>query len=85
MAWDRKLIGILTVAILDYRPKPGRTSPALGWSVITVKPSGTGGSWQGGATAGFLMNYIKMYDKTSFFDVMSEVLNLFGRCFCWNR
>jgi hypothetical protein len=43
---------ILTGATLDYRPQPGRTSPALR-SDIAVKPSGKGGSagWRHGRTS----------------------------------
>jgi hypothetical protein len=43
MAQDRKLIGILTGAMLDCRPQPRRTSPALRWFWMIVKPTGTGG------------------------------------------
>ncbi len=42
-ARDRKLIGILTGAALDCGPQLGGTSPAHGWSVIAVKPSGMRG------------------------------------------
>jgi hypothetical protein len=45
MAQNRKLIGILTGAELDYGTQSVRTSPALGWSEIVVKLNGRGG-WQ---------------------------------------
>jgi hypothetical protein len=37
MAWNWKLIGILTGATPDYGPEPSVIYPALGWSVIAVK------------------------------------------------
>jgi hypothetical protein len=37
-----ELTGILTVATSGCRPQPVRTSPALGWSEIAVKPSRSG-------------------------------------------
>ncbi len=37
-ARDEKLTGMLPGAALHCRPEPGGTSPALGWSVKTVKP-----------------------------------------------
>ncbi len=52
-ARDLKLIGILTGTALDSGPQPGVTSPALGWSVIAVRPSGRG-CWHGGAAEGLL-------------------------------
>jgi hypothetical protein len=45
----------MTGATPDCEPQPGQPSPALGWSVISVKPSGKGGGQQGDATAGLLM------------------------------
>jgi hypothetical protein len=42
-AWDQKVIGILIGATLISGPQPGGTSPAIGWSIIAVKPSGRGG------------------------------------------
>jgi hypothetical protein len=39
MAWDWKLIGILTGTMPDCRPQKIGTSPAFGWSERAVKPS----------------------------------------------
>jgi hypothetical protein len=39
MPLDWNLIGILTVAVLDCGPQPGRISTTIMWSVIAVKPS----------------------------------------------
>ncbi len=38
------LTGMLNGAAPDCGPRPGRTSPALRWSVIAVKPNRKGGS-----------------------------------------
>ncbi len=40
-ARDENLIGMLTEAAPHCGPRPGRTSPTLGWSVITVKQVGS--------------------------------------------
>jgi hypothetical protein len=74
LAWDQKLIGILSGTAPDCEPQPGGTSPTVRWSVIAVKQSGRGGGGgqKGGATTGLLTKYIKMYIKTSFFEVLSE-------------
>ncbi len=53
--WNWNLTEMLTSAALDCRPQTGRTSPALRWSVITVKLSGRGGGWQGVIATGILM------------------------------
>jgi hypothetical protein len=42
-----KLAGMLIGASPDCGPQPGGTSPALGWSVLAVKPSGRGGLGRG--------------------------------------
>jgi hypothetical protein len=42
LAWDRKLIGILTSIVKDCGLLPGGTSSALGWSVIKVEGGGVG-------------------------------------------
>jgi hypothetical protein len=62
----------MTGAAPDCRPQPGQTSPALGWFVIAIKPSGRDGSegWRGSQT--YDKKYIKKYVKASF-EVMSEV------------
>ncbi len=65
-ARDRKLIHNLTDATPDFVPQPSRTSPALGWSIIAVKPSRRGGS------AGWRRSWTSD-ENTSFFEVMSEV------------
>ncbi len=72
-ACDRKLIVMLTGAAPHCRPRPGRTSPAISWSVYTVKLSGRGGSaiCLRGPTSD--KKNVKMDVKSSFFDVMSEV------------
>jgi hypothetical protein len=41
---DRKLIGILTVAMPECRPQPIRTSSILGWSETAEKPRGREGN-----------------------------------------
>ncbi len=43
MACNQKLIGMSTGTAPDCGPWPGGTSPALRWSVFTVKPRGRGG------------------------------------------
>jgi hypothetical protein len=73
VAHDQKLIGILSGTATDCGPQPGRTSPAFGCSVIAVKPRGKVGGQQVALGPVFLQNYVEMYIKTSFFDVMSEV------------
>ncbi len=58
-------------------PWPGRTSPALWWSVLTVKPVGSGEVGMVAPRQNFWQKNVKMDVKmdvkTSFFDVMSEV------------
>jgi hypothetical protein len=72
MAQDLKLIEILTGTAPDCRPKPGRTSPAFGWSVIAVKPSRReGGSQNCVAVAGLLLK-IRQIDVKN---VMSKIQN----------
>jgi hypothetical protein len=68
-ARDRKLIGILTGAVLDCRPQPGRTSHALGWSVIAVKRTGREGVGRVAPRPDFWQRNVKLDVKTSFFDV----------------
>jgi hypothetical protein len=71
---EQKLTGILTGAVLHFTPQPGRTSPALGWSVIAVKPVGIGeGGVCCGAVTELLTKNIKTDIKWSFFDVVSGV------------
>ncbi len=83
-AQDRKPIGNPTGASPDFGPQPGRTSPALGWSVIAVKPSGGGGR-QGGATARLLMkNHRKGHQNIIFWGHCRSSKRL-GRRFCRNR
>jgi hypothetical protein len=62
----------MTGSLPDCRPQPGQTSPALGWSVKAVKPSGRDGSagWRRSQTSD--KKYVKKYVKTSF-EVMSKV------------
>jgi hypothetical protein len=43
MACNQKLIGMSTGTAPDCGPWPSGTSPALGWSVFTEKPSGREG------------------------------------------
>ncbi len=71
--WDRKLTGILTGTPLDYRPQPGETSLAFGWSVIAVKPTGRGVVDRVAPQEDFCRKYIKKYVKMLFLDIMSEV------------
>jgi hypothetical protein len=69
-ARDQKLIGMLTGAAPHCGPRPGKTSPTLGWSAITVKPvKSRGGGWQSHAAAENLTKNVKM----SLFDIISEV------------
>jgi hypothetical protein len=72
MPQDWKLIRILTDAVSDCEPQSGRTSPALRLPVIELKPSGRG-RWHHGLTSH--KKYVKMYIKTSFSEIMSEVKN----------
>jgi hypothetical protein len=58
------LIGILTGAMPDCRPQPGRTLLALRWSVIAVKPSGRGEGQQEVAAARLLTKLCQNGGKT---------------------
>jgi hypothetical protein len=40
-ARDEKVIGMLTDIAPHCEPQHGRTSPVLGWSIMTVKPVGS--------------------------------------------
>jgi hypothetical protein len=71
-ARDRKQFGNPTGAAPDFGPQPGRTSPALGWSVLAVKPRGGGGR-QGGTAARLLMKNHQKGCQNIIFEVMSEV------------
>ncbi len=83
-ARDQKLIGILIGAVLNCRPQPVRTFPALRWSKLAIKPSRR---WQGCWAAQwpeFWCCIIKKRVKTSFWCCVSSK-NIFTRCFCRNR
>ncbi len=69
----RKLIGMLTGAAPHCGPRPGATSPAIRWSVSTVKLSGRGGVGNMSSRPDFWQKNVKMDVKMSFFDVVSEV------------
>jgi hypothetical protein len=58
LARDKKLIGMLPGAAPHCGPQPGGSSPALGWSVITIKPVEAGRSEWSAATE-FLMKKLK--------------------------
>jgi hypothetical protein len=72
MAWDWKLIGILTDAALDYRPQYDVTSSTLGWSVIAANLA-KGGAWQGSATARLLTKICHNMHQNIIFEVMADV------------
>ncbi len=84
VARDWKLTEMLTGAALDCGLHPGRTSPALGWSIIAVKLSRREGGQQGRSVTGFLeQKYVKINVKTS---ILCPVWcsKRFRGCFCRN-
>ncbi len=79
MARDQKLAGMLTGATPYCRPWPGRTYPALRWSVLAVKPNGRGG--YSGSRSDWTSDEktLKWMSKNIIFEVMSEVQKDFRR------
>jgi hypothetical protein len=64
---------MLTGATPDCRPRHGRTSPALSWSVVAITPYRRGRGKQVRATTGFLMKILQNGYQNVIFDVTSEV------------
>jgi hypothetical protein len=73
MSREEKLIGMLPGAAPHCRPRPGGTSPALRWSVITAKLVGSGEVGMVAPRQNFWWKNVVMDFKTSFFGAMSEV------------
>jgi hypothetical protein len=76
---------MLTGAVPDCGPQPGGTSPAIGWSVIAVKPSGRGGGHQGGAATELLTKNCQKVRQNIIFRGHVRSSKRSGRGFCQNR